>query len=110
MTLPRILVALWLMVVGSSFATLAQAPSKASLRPEVEEFIGQLVSRHNFDESELRRILSRQKPNEGVLKAINAPATAKPWHEFRPIFVTPTRISGGLEFWKQNEELLRRAR
>jgi len=110
MAWPRILVALWLTLIGSSFATLAQAPSKPGLRPEVEEFITQLVSRHGFEEAELRRIFAQQKPNDGVLKSINAPTTAKPWHEFRPIFVTPTRISGGIEFWKQNEDLLRRAR
>ena len=39
-----------------------------------------------------------QVTNDGVVKSVNAPATSKPWHEFRNIFVTPTRISGGVEF------------
>jgi membrane-bound lytic murein transglycosylase B len=45
-----------------------------------------------------------------VVKAIAAPSTAKPWHEFRSIFLTPARISGGLEFWQQHADLLGRAR
>ncbi len=55
-------------------------------------------------------MFAQLKSHDGVVKAISAPATAKPWHEFRNIFVTPTRISGGLEFWQQHADLLVRAR
>lgn len=110
MTLTRAFVALWLMFIGTTLSTLAQAPGKVRLKPEVEEFIGQMVARHQFDEDELRKVFAQLKPNDSVVKAVGAPSTSKPWHEFRNIFVTPTRTSGGVEFWKRNEELLERAR
>ena len=55
-------------------------------------------------------MFSQLKSNDGVVKAINAPATSKPWFEFKNIFVTPTRTSGGVDFWNANAEQLKRAR
>lgn len=110
MNLIRTLIVLWVILFATTFSTMAQAPAKVKLKPEVEEFIGQMVQKHQFNETELRQIFAQQKPNDGVVKSISAPATAKPWSEFKTIFVTPTRISGGVEFWQQNAELLKRAR
>jgi membrane-bound lytic murein transglycosylase B len=110
MRLSRALLAAWLMFIGGSFSTLAQAPAKVRLKPEVEKFITQMVQQHQMDEAALRQMFSQLKSNDGVMKAINAPATSKPWYEFKNIFVTPTRTSGGVDFWNQNEEQLRRAR
>jgi membrane-bound lytic murein transglycosylase B len=110
MSLTRTLILTWVILFATTFSTMAQAPAKVKLKPEVEEFIGQMVQKHQFNEAELRQIFAQQKTNDGVVKSISAPATAKPWNEFKTIFVTPTRISGGLEFWQQNAELLKRAR
>src|SRR5690606_14913137 len=33
----------------------------------------------------------------------------KPWKEYRPIFITDSRIAQGVDFWRQNEEALARA-
>jgi membrane-bound lytic murein transglycosylase B len=110
MTPARALLAAWLLLICSSFSTLAQAPAKVRLKPEVEKFITQMVQQHQFSESALRQIFAQLKGNEAVVKAINAPATSKPWYEFKNIFVTPTRTSGGVDFWQENAELLKRAR
>ena len=110
MTFSRMLLAAWLLFVGATFSTLAQAPAKVKLKPDVEKFISQMVQQHQFNEAALRRIFAQLKGNDGVVKAINAPATSKPWHEFKNIFVTPTRTSGGVTFWNENAEQLKRAR
>ncbi len=110
MTWSRALVAAWLLFIGASFSTLAQAPVKVKLRPEVEQFIAQMQRKHQFDEEALRQMFSQLQTHEGVVKAINAPSTSKPWHEFKTIFVTPTRTSAGVTFWNENAELLKRAR
>jgi len=106
----QLLAAIAMISAGAAIPTLAQAPAKVQLKPEVEEFIGQMVRQNQFEEAALRQVFAQLKAQEGVVKAIGAPATAKPWHEFRNIFVTPARISGGLEFWQQHAELLVRAR
>ena len=110
MTLSRALLAAWLLFIGGTFSTLAQAPVKIKLKPEVEKFIAQMVQQHQMDELALRQMFSQLKSNDGVVKAINAPATSKPWFEFRNLFVTPTRTSGGVDFWNANAEQLKRAR
>ena len=106
----QLVIATAFVLAGAAIPTLAQAPGKVQLKPEVEEFIVKMVSQNQFDEAALRRLFGQIKVHEGVVKAIGAPATAKPWHEFRSIFVTPTRISGGLEFWQQHADVLARAR
>jgi membrane-bound lytic murein transglycosylase B len=105
-----LLVAIAMVLAGAAIPTLAQAPAKVQFKPEVEEFIGQMVRQNQFEEAALRQVFAQLKAQDGVVKAINAPVTAKPWHEFRNIFVTPMRISGGLEFWQQHADLLARAR
>ncbi|MFL6579487.1 MAG: lytic murein transglycosylase B [Burkholderiales bacterium] len=100
----------WVLFVGGTFATLAEAPGKIKLKPEVEKFITQMVQQHQFNRSYLQQLFGQLKGNDGVVKAINAPATAKPWYEFKGIFVTPTRTSAGVIFWNDNAEQLKRAR
>jgi membrane-bound lytic murein transglycosylase B len=110
MNLVRAFALAWVVLFCTTFSTLAQAPARVKLKPEVEAFILQMVRKNAFDEPFLRKIFGQLKLDDGVVKAINAPATSKPWHEFRGIFLTPTRISGGLEFWRQHADLLARAR
>jgi membrane-bound lytic murein transglycosylase B len=37
------------------------------------------------------------------------PAEARPWHEYRKIFLTPERVDAGVEFWRENRAALERA-
>jgi membrane-bound lytic murein transglycosylase B len=81
-----------------------------ALRPEVEQFVSHMAQAHGFDPAELRRLLAQIKPSQGVQRAIAAPSTAKPWHEFRPLFVDQSRIDNGVKFWEAHAETLARAR
>ena len=80
------------------------------LRAEVEAFIRYMEQTHGFDARELHRLFSQLKPSQGVQRAISAPSTAKPWHEFRPLFVDQSRIENGARFWDTHADLLARAR
>jgi membrane-bound lytic murein transglycosylase B len=82
----------------------------AMLRPEVEAFVAHMEQNHQFDAGALRTLLAQIKPNPGVQRAIAAPSTARPWHEFRELFVDQSRIDNGIKFWSQHEEVLARAR
>ena len=78
-------------------------------RAEVREFIDDLVNNHAFDKTELSRLFAEVKRQQKALDAIARPAEAKPWHEYRAIFITPERIDRGVQFWRENEALLERA-
>ena len=46
---------------------------------------------------------------QSIVDAISRPAEAKPWFEYRPIFLTDKRIRGGIEFWRENRSLISQA-
>lgn len=79
------------------------------LRPEINAFIDEMVSKHQFVRGELLRVFSQVKPQPAILRAISAPGTAHPWYEFRRRTVDAARINGGVRFWDRHAELLSRA-
>ena len=92
---------------------LAQAAGAAGaprpLAPEVEAFIEEMVQKHQFDRVALHRIFSRVQARPAVIRAISAPGTARPWHEFRGRYVEPVRIHAGVRFWSEHAATLARA-
>ncbi|MCG6970791.1 MAG: lytic murein transglycosylase B [Gammaproteobacteria bacterium] len=80
-----------------------------SARSDVREFIDDMNKKHGFKEGELLKVFAKVDINQKIIDAITRPAEAKPWHEYRPIFLTEKRINGGVEFWKQNDAALSRA-
>jgi membrane-bound lytic murein transglycosylase B len=89
---------------------IAQNVDRAAVKQELDAFIARMSEAHGFNSSEIRSTLESLKPHEGVIRAFNAPSTARPWHEFRPIFLNPARIEGGVAFWAEHADLLARAR
>lgn len=87
----------------------ATAGAQRPLSPEVETFVGEMVEKHQFEAGALRRLFSQARPRPGILRAISAPATARPWHEFRSRNVDPARINGGVAFWGEHAATLARA-
>ncbi len=98
------------LVLGLGAAALDEASAQPGLKPQVEAFISRMQREHGFDISFLRATFVQLKANANVVKAYDAPATAKPWSEFRKLFLTPVRIDGGVAFWRDNADLLRKAR
>jgi membrane-bound lytic murein transglycosylase B len=97
--------------MGLLAPALAQTPPAEfrPLRAEYEQFIGYMQRTHGFDPRELHLLFSKLQPNQNVIKAISAPSTAKPWFEFKPLFVDDARIVNGVRFWSDHGELLARA-
>ena len=91
---------------GTTGATAATPP----LRPELETFIGQMVERHGFTQAELESVFRMAQFKPAIVDAISRPATSKPWYEFRPMLVTPQRVTDGVVFWNSHASTLERAR
>lgn len=79
-------------------------------RSEVQDFIVDMAERHDFTREELTDLFSKAAFRQDILDAMSRPAERRPWHEYRPIFITPNRISGGVEFWRSHRDILERAR
>ena len=76
---------------------------------EIEPFVQNLVARHAVDAEYARRLLREAVVQDRVLDAITRPAEAKPWRDYRPIFLKPARAERGVLFWRQHRALLDRA-
>ena len=74
----------------------------------MRSYIDKLVSAHNFDRAELNRLFKNAKQQKSVLKAMDHQAEAKPWYEYRRIFVNDQRIDKGVNFWEANARLFAR--
>jgi membrane-bound lytic murein transglycosylase B len=75
-------------------------------RTTVDPFIDELVGRHGFDQGALRSLFDKVERLPSVLAAISRPAESKPWYQYRPIFVTPSRAQAGAALWRKHSQLL----
>ena len=90
-----------------AFGALAEAKTPDQLRAE---FIDEMVNRHGFSRQEVTRTLYKAQLRRPILEAIARPAEkVLNWTEYRNIFLTPSRIEGGVAYWRQHAAALARA-
>ena len=76
-------------------------------RPNIDDFIEGMVTKHDYDRSDLVRILGQAEIKELILEQISKPAEKMlTWAEYRPIFMTAERIEAGASFWRENRSSL----
>jgi membrane-bound lytic murein transglycosylase B len=74
------------------------------------DFIDDMVSKHGFDRAQVTRTLYQAELRKPILEAISRPAEKRlNWSEYRAIFLTPSRIEGGVAFWREHADALARA-
>lgn len=100
------LIRLAVVVLALGASPAAQATVSAS---ELQSFVQEMVERHGFSRPALERLLRETRFLNSIIRAMDAPATALPWHEFRPRHVNDARFEGGLRFWGEHAALLERA-
>lgn len=78
--------------------------------PDLDVFINEMVEEHQFDAAELEAAFAEVEVKDSILKAIARPAEkAKPWYEYRNIFLDQARIHAGADYWQQHADTLRTA-
>ncbi len=78
-------------------------------RPDVVEFVDEMVARHDFERDALRDVLSQAQVKASIIEKISRPAERTlTWGEYRKIFITRERISAGTTFWRDNRPMLER--
>ncbi len=90
-------------------AAAVTAAKPATFDRELDRFADQMAERHGFDRQRLQRLLGQARYRQKIIDAITRPAEAKPWSQYRPIFVTEKRAREGVAYWRANQALLRRA-
>jgi membrane-bound lytic murein transglycosylase B len=77
-------------------------------RPEVQVFIDERVA-EGMDRNALEALFQDVEPQQRILDLISRPAEARPWKDYRPIFVNDLRIERGREFQSEQAVWLERA-
>lgn len=100
------------------FGTLSACTSNAATpgasgyaaNPAAQAFIDEMVAQHGFDRAELVAVFSQAERREDILELMRKPAEKRlEWHAYRKIFLTRSRIDGGVAFWDNNVQLLEKA-
>jgi membrane-bound lytic murein transglycosylase B len=89
---------------------LAPAPARSldAGRPDVQAFISELVQKDGFQQPYVTAVFGGIESKQSILDAMSRPAEkVKPWSEYREIFITPRRISAGVDFFREHEARLR---
>jgi membrane-bound lytic murein transglycosylase B len=98
-----------------ALAALALSPSafpadNYNEQPQVQAFIAMMVDKHSFEQEQLVAVFNEAQRRDDILELMRKPAEKRlEWYEYRKIFLTPGRIDGGVDFWKENADVLARA-
>jgi membrane-bound lytic murein transglycosylase B len=88
----------------------APAFADYSQHPMAAAFTDEMVRQHGFKREEIAQWLSRAERQQSILDAIARPAEkAKPWKDYRKLFVTNDRIQQGVVFWREHAQTLAHA-
>lgn len=85
------------------------APHLRDIGPARAEFVRSTAQRFNIPAAEIEALLANAQIREPIIKAMSRPAEAKPWRDYRPIFIQPKRIEDGRAFLATHAAALQRA-
>lgn len=76
-------------------------------RSDVKSFMKTMIKKHDYDETELRKILGQAEVKDSIIELISKPAERTlNWGDYRPIFMTRERVQAGAKFWQENLDAL----
>jgi len=97
-----------IVIFAASLLTALPARSLDTSRADVQAFIAELVSQDAFEAPYVASVFRGVESKQSILDAMSRPAEkVKPWSEYRKIFITPRRISAGVDFFRDHESRLR---
>jgi len=94
-----------LLAVAAAHAT---APDPAALAAAEQKFADELARDNHLKRESVLATLAKARYQQSIIDAITRPAEAKPWKDYRPIFVTDKRVADGAAFYRANAALLKR--
>lgn len=86
-------------------APRASAPPTPIAAPDEAAFVRALVAAHpELDAERVTALLQQATLQPSILAAMARPAEARPWRDYRPIFVNAQRIDAGVAFYREHRE------
>lgn len=72
------------------------------------QFVRDTASQYGIDPAYIESVLAKAQIRDSIVAAMSRPAEAKPWRDYRPIFITQARIDGGQAFLAEHRAQLDR--
>jgi len=69
-------------------------------------FVRETAAKYAIDPAYIESVLAQAEIRDSIINAISRPAEAKPWRDYRPIFITQPRIDGGRAFLAEHRDEL----
>ncbi|WP_449446760.1 lytic murein transglycosylase B [Thermomonas brevis] len=85
------------------------APAIRDIEAARAAFVQDTAQRFGIPAADIQAVLAQAQVRDAIVKAMSRPAEAKPWRDYRPIFIQPARIDGGRAFLEANRAALQRA-
>ena len=98
-----------LALIGFLAVNTAAAAGNGFKPATVSKFVAEMAAKHNLDAAELTRLLKHARAQPKIIEAMRRPAEGKPWHQYRELFLTSTRIEKGAAFWADAKPWLAKA-
>jgi membrane-bound lytic murein transglycosylase B len=93
----------------TSYAMQSVAAAPAAYDAGVRSFVAGQANRLGYSREDLATLMAGAEYQQSIIDAMNRPYEAKPWRDYRRLFLTEERIFGGAEFMRENATILDRA-
>jgi len=70
----------------------------ADLAAARQAFTQDAAARYGVDAARVASVLATAQVRDPIIAAMSRPAEAKPWRDYRPLFLVPSRVEGGKAF------------
>ena len=82
----------------SPVAEAAPVPSVQPLDVARAAFVRDTALATSIPPAQIEAVLAKATNRDSIINAMSRPAEAKPWRDYRPIFISQARIDGGRAF------------
>src|SRR5690606_35927156 len=101
----RVALVIALSLAGSTFA--AEPAPRGVLEPQQREaFLAEVQEKYGIAPETVAPMLDKARYQQRIIDAITRPAEAKPWKDYRPIFLGAERITKGRAFLEAHRDAL----
>ena len=87
----------------------AVVPNTQPLPIARAEFVRDTALKYSIPSGTIEAALAKASIRDSIIAAMSRPAEAKPWRDYRPIFITQSRIDGGRTFLAAHRDALAKA-
>jgi membrane-bound lytic murein transglycosylase B len=87
----------------------AAMPTTQPLQAARAEFVRDTALKYSIPPATIEAALAGASIRDAIIAAMSRPAEAKPWRDYRPIFITQARIDGGRSFLATHRAALAKA-